>query len=380
MLITRYLFKNLVWAALFVAIALTMIIWLTQSLRFLELIVNADAPLRLFLTLVFLSLPKFLEVILPIALFAAVLFVYSRMISDNELIVMRACGLPPRSLARPAVVIANIFTAILFALTLWLSPACYVEMKNLRSSLETRYSTLLLREGVFNTLTENLTIYLRQRTKQGDLIGILIHDTSDKNHPPVTITARRGVLMAQENPPRVVVYNGLRQQRDLETGELGRLYFDQYAIEITPSRETAGLRVKDVKERNFIELFDHAGVQDDGKNGKTQLLAEAHSRVLMPLLALDFTLIGLALLLGGSFDRRGHSRKIIIAVILAAFLEGLFLGTANLAKQHLVAAALLYPLVLIPMALGFFALSGHGEKLGIFFRRLAGARPSEGLP
>ncbi len=44
MLVTRYLFKNLLTATLFVALTLTLVVWLTQSLKLLELVANSDAP------------------------------------------------------------------------------------------------------------------------------------------------------------------------------------------------------------------------------------------------------------------------------------------------------------------------------------------------
>src|SRR5262245_33901695 len=99
MLMTRYLMKNLLSATLFVALTLTAVIWLTQSLKLLELVANSDAPPLLFLKLVALSLPKFLEIILPLSLVTAILFVYNKMIMDNELIVLRSCGFDQYAMA-----------------------------------------------------------------------------------------------------------------------------------------------------------------------------------------------------------------------------------------------------------------------------------------
>ncbi|HRJ66403.1 MAG TPA: LptF/LptG family permease, partial [Alphaproteobacteria bacterium] len=102
MLTTRYLFKNLFSVTVFVAVTLSLVIWLTQSLKLLELVASSDAPPSLFLKLVALTLPRFLEVILPLALVTGILFTYNKMIMDNELVVMRACGFDQFTLARPA--------------------------------------------------------------------------------------------------------------------------------------------------------------------------------------------------------------------------------------------------------------------------------------
>ena len=54
-------------------------IWLSQSLRFVDLIVNKGVPATTFVYLTVLLFPSLLLVILPFALFCAVLFVYHRL-------------------------------------------------------------------------------------------------------------------------------------------------------------------------------------------------------------------------------------------------------------------------------------------------------------
>jgi lipopolysaccharide export LptBFGC system permease protein LptF len=51
--------KNLLSATLFIALTMTAVIWLTQSLKLLELVANSDAPPSLFIKLVAFSLPRF---------------------------------------------------------------------------------------------------------------------------------------------------------------------------------------------------------------------------------------------------------------------------------------------------------------------------------
>ena len=64
--------------------------------------VNGGAPLSLFLTLVILTMPGIVAVVLPIILFVAVAFVYNKLTVESELIVLRALGLSQWRLAQPA--------------------------------------------------------------------------------------------------------------------------------------------------------------------------------------------------------------------------------------------------------------------------------------
>ena len=104
--INRYILRQLAVGMVLVTIGLTAILWLTQSLRFVELTVNKGASVGTFIKLTLLVMPNFLTIILPVALFTVTLFTYNKMISDRELVVLRAAGLSHWALARPAMILA----------------------------------------------------------------------------------------------------------------------------------------------------------------------------------------------------------------------------------------------------------------------------------
>ena len=86
--LTRYILKQLVVGMVLVTSGLTILLWLSQSLRFIDLIVNKGVSATLFLRLTSMLLPGFLMVVLPIAIFTVVLFVYNKLAGDRELAVM----------------------------------------------------------------------------------------------------------------------------------------------------------------------------------------------------------------------------------------------------------------------------------------------------
>ena len=85
--ITRYIFRQLAIGTVLVSIALAFIVWLTQSLQFLQFIVSKGLSVTAWLKLTLLLLPSFLLTILPAALFFVVLFTYNKLTSDRELVV-----------------------------------------------------------------------------------------------------------------------------------------------------------------------------------------------------------------------------------------------------------------------------------------------------
>ena len=99
--ITRYIFRQLAIGTVLVSLALASIVWLTQSLQFLQFVINKGLAIGAWLKLTMLLLPWFISVILPAALFLVIVFVYNKLTMDRELVVAQAAGISRVGLARP---------------------------------------------------------------------------------------------------------------------------------------------------------------------------------------------------------------------------------------------------------------------------------------
>jgi len=374
MLMTRYLMKNLLQATVFVALTLTAVIWLTQSLKILDLVANSDAPFSLFVKLVALMLPKFLETILPVALVISVLFIYNRMIMDNELIILRSCGFDQRALARPALALGLALTLVLFGLTTYITPVSYTQMQEMRNSLKSEYSSFLLREGVFNTFGTDMTVYLRARQDNGDLVGLLIQDARDKKKPPVTITAKRGQLVMNGDVPNIIVYDGMRQQVENASGSISKLYFSRYTIEVNGLENGPQARNRDASERTLYELM-HPDLSNKYDRDHVEAFnIEAQGRLLSPFAALGYPLFALSALLLGPFNRRGQGRKVFWGAVGVVFLIIANMAVDNALKKHPGLMPLQYIIAFLPIIGGFYVLGGNGEMQVMNLLRRINAR------
>src|SRR6202012_4186110 len=83
------------------ALLMTCVILLTQSLRLLDLVINRGQSAPTFLYLTVLGLPSLLVIILPISFFFGTLFPLSRLNGDSELVVMASAGYSQRQLGAP---------------------------------------------------------------------------------------------------------------------------------------------------------------------------------------------------------------------------------------------------------------------------------------
>ena len=288
---TFYILRSLLTTAAGVTAALACAIWLSQSLRFLDFIVNRGLSVIDFLQLTLLLLPTVLMATVPVAALCAVIHTYNRLASDRELVALRTAGVSDWGLARPALILGVLFTAVGFALSLYLTPAGFRAFKDEQFLLRSDFSRVLLREGVFNRVGDDLTVYVRARDRNGRLLGILVHD--DRNpEAAVTMMAEWGALDANPREPMFVLGKGARQERSAD-GALTMLYFDSYALDLSPLVETPAARYREPKERYLHELLREPQTVND-RTYRDELVAEAHRRLVTPFDALALSLIAAA--------------------------------------------------------------------------------------
>ena len=369
--LTRYILRQCFGVMVFVTAALSAAVWLAQSLRLIDLIVNRGLSVDIFLYLAMLLLPRFLDIVLPIGVFIAVLFTFSRLTAESELVVMRAAGLSPMALTRPVLILAAVAFAILMSLSLYVLPVTSRAFKDLQFEIRNRFVSSLIQEGTFTTISDKLTFYIRNRDANGDVVGLLINDNRDPQRP-ITILAERAAFVDTAAGSRIVMVNGDRQQFDPQTRKLSVLTFERYTLDLDSLQDAPGVRFRGAQER-FLGglLFPPPGLDPLVRKSFS---VELHQRLLVPLSVLGFALIPLACLLPGEFSRRGQVRRIIVAIAAAFFYQTASLGVDDLAARFDQAMPLMYVVDLLPFAVGLTILLNRGIRFGLRWPAYAAAR------
>ena len=342
-----YIMGQIVGPLIVVVFSFTGVIWLTQSLRFIDLIINKGLSFGLFLYMTALLLPSLLSVILPIALFASVLYVYHQLVVDREIVVLKATGLSNAGLAVPAIGIAGVVMLVCYAVNLYLMPLGFHEFKNIQSQVRNSFASLLLREGVFN-------IYVRERGNDGELRGILVHEARASSEPS-TLMAESGKLVNTDDGPRLVLLNGNRQEIQAGNGELSLLYFERYAFDFGDVTGLDATRFKEAKERLLPDLLWPDDVVEE--RHRREFAAEGHRRLLTPVVSLLFVFVGLGALFSGDFNRRGSSWRLLVAVAAAISLQALTFSLMDLIVRAPDLIPLIYLLFAIMVGVAWYVVA-----------------------
>lgn len=345
---SKYIITRVVAPLAFVALGFTGLAWLTQSLRFVDLIINRGLGVGMFVYLSSLLLPSLISVVLPVALFAAVIFAFNRMTWDSEMIVLSNAGLSRWQIIRPIVHLSLVVMILGYSIAFYVMPASYRKFKDMQAFIRDNYASVLLQEGVFNTMIEGLTVYVRSR--DGSLLkGILVHDGRDVKSP-VTMMAEEGQLLNTPSGAQFLLINGNRQEMDSEQQQVSILHFDRYAVELSMFNSPVTNRVREAKERFLSELlFPEEAVPP---TMLIRLKVELHNRILWSFSALVAGILAASAFLGGQYNRRGQSRRVLIICVLCV---GYFVGLISLISslsQHgfAIIGAYIYCLVMLYFA------------------------------
>ena len=336
-LLDRYLFRQLALALLAVTVGLAALVWLTQSLRFIELVLDRGLSLAVFFELTSLLLPSFFSVILPITTFIVMLFVHLRLAGDRELVVMRSAGLSNWRIARPALALGLLVVAVMALLNFWLVPLSHTAFRQWQFEIRNQLVGVLLQEGVFSTLGNDLTVYARKREADGTLRGILVHDQREAGGA-VTILAQAGRIGQGADGPRVTLYDGVRQQ--LEKGASGApprltvLSFSENSVDLARVARNEETRSRDSRERSIAELLYPDPAEGLRPREIRRFRAEAHQRLASPLTAFSFALVGLAVALTGQFRRYGGGAGVALGIGIMVALLALGLTISNAAARR----------------------------------------------
>lgn len=359
--IERYIFRNAVIAFMACLVALTLVIWVTQILRELDLVTGKGQTFAIFLTVTMLSLPALITIIAPVALFIATLYVLNKLNGDSELIVMSAAGMAPGRLLRPFAVIMLAVSIVVAAMTLYLMPASFAALRDLITQIRADFVATIVKEGQFTTLESGLTFHFRQRA--GDaLLGIFMQDRRDPEKTTIYL-AERGQTVDVNGQSYLILEKGSVQRQEPNSRDSAIVTFERYAIDLSSFGENGGEIVYKPRERSTMELLFPNEEENYYKMQVGRFRAELHERFAAPLYTIAFTLIAFAALGEPRTTRQGRGSAMaaaLVAVVLVRIAG--FAASSALVRTPAAVVGVFGAPILGSLGALFLIFGGHSLK------------------
>ncbi|HUZ67549.1 MAG TPA: LPS export ABC transporter permease LptF [Beijerinckiaceae bacterium] len=340
-LVERYILRNAALAFLAGLAALTGVIWITQSLRQVDLLTTKGQTLLIFFALTGLTLPSLIVVIAPIALFIGVVYTLNRLNGDSELVILSAAGVSPGRLLRPFLVLTTAVMLLVASMSLWAMPASFNEIRDLVMKIRADFLTRVVREGSFASLTDGFVFHYRERGPDGSLRGIFMQDRRDPNRIN-TYLAQMGATVETNHHNFLVLENGSVQRQTRGDRDPAIVLFDRYAIDLAQFGPAGQGAARKPRERSTLDLLRLNPKDPYVKQHLGDFRAELNDRLVNPLYALVLGLIGFATQSEARTTRQGRGATIGAAVAAVLVLRGAGFWASALASDHVWALLLVY--------------------------------------
>lgn len=230
MIIFRYLSRELFTSMAAVTGILLMILMSSRLIYQLTAAAAGKIPLEIVFFTLLLRMPSFLEMILPLALFIAILLAYGRLYAESEMTVLTATGFSNKKLLGYTLLPAGVITLLVAFFSLYLSPMGAQKMEDLYRKQASMTEFELLAPGRFQSTSKGTRVTYTES---------LSDDKSKMNN--VFIADGNTLLLAESGTQRVNPDTGSRflelhngKRFDITPGQLDAeiLDFELYGVKI----------------------------------------------------------------------------------------------------------------------------------------------------
>ena len=351
----RYIFRQMLRTSFAVMLTLVGIMWLFQTIRILELVINRGAPMTDFLLMSVTVIPLWLTIAIPISVFVAVMWVFHRALVDRELLVAQASGRSAIQLARAPIALGVLFTTFLVINSVFLLPLSFGVYKEVQFKLRNTIPTVMLQDNVFIDVVDGMTMLIGKKYKDGHAENVFIHDEKTDG-VILTMTAKAGRFIEKDGKPAVILNDGHRFELSQDKQSGATLMFDTHTVSITPRDRKQSTRMPiEMNEDRISNLLNpDASPQAVYVN---QRVAEGHYRIASPFLAFALIMIASTGVLHGQIRRSNLSGRTIATIATGILCISAIVSARSLATTSPFMIPLIYLSMLVPSA-GLLILLG----------------------
>lgn len=314
MIIFRYLCREILSATIAVCVILLLVLMSGRFVKYLAKAVTGDMESGVIFAMIGYRIPGFLELTLPLAFFLAVLLSFGRLHIQNEMSVLKACGVSEKRLTGYTLILALFFAAITAWLSLSVAPSGMAKAEALQKAEKQRSELDKLMPKKFYSLAGGKGVtYAEGVTEDRELdevfLAMAVGSEENNDRSLVLVLADKGRQKQAESTDNgaaeryLVLDKGYRVEGIPGQHDYQITYFEEY-----------GSRLEDSVPLNTEPKTDAITTQALLDSDDLELQATLQWRLSIPLLVLVVTL--LAIPLARTNNRQGRFGKLLPAIVL----------------------------------------------------------------
>lgn len=303
-ILDRYIFREIAQSWLAVTVVLLAILLTNQFARVLGDVAKDKLPKDAIFQIIGLTALQYLTILVPIALFLAIMLALGRLYRDSEMPAMMACRIGPVDILRPLSWLLIPLALAVGWLATEISPNALSQIERIGVEARRQADLASIEPGRFTAdSSEGAVVYAENVLGPGSVENVFLQRQDESNIE--VVIAERGEQVESDDPNMryFVLHNGRRYEGIPGTSEFRVMEFAEHGIPYRlPNLADPELEPRAMKTADLIRSTD------------AEELAELHWRVGIPLAT--FVLAIFAVPLSRSQPRQGRYGRLAIGLLV----------------------------------------------------------------
>ncbi|MDT6940467.1 LPS export ABC transporter permease LptF [Brucella pseudogrignonensis] len=335
------------------------ITWTVQVLQRVDFLTTSGQSIQTIIQFTSLLIPSAIPLVMPFALIIAITQTLSTMNQDSELVVINASGAPRSAVMRPILMLAAIISVVSFLVANYIDPYARMNMRAMIANASADLLNVVVQEGNFRKLSDNLYIQIAERRGDGSIGGLFIADSRDPSLDLIYYAAD-GNIASTPTGDMLLMQNGEVQRRSVSDGTVSIIKFNSYAFDLSQFTSAGDDFVIYAKDRPLSYLLNPDPNDPVLQTRPLRYKAELNRRLTEWLYPIVFAMIALAF----AGDSRSHREARVsasfsaISTALLIYWAGYFSADRADKDETYIVAMYLVPLGVI-LITGFSLLTGR---------------------
>ena len=324
-LIFRKLSLDILQFFLISSFSVTFIIWIIQAVNLLDLVSDDGHSLNVYFYFTSLSLPKIFSRTIIFVFFISIFYIITKYNSSNELIVFWNNGIKKIYFINFILKFSIIFLLLQLILNLLIVPKAqnlgriYIKESNID------FLPRLISEKKFINVVTNLTIFVEEYKKNGELNKIYINEKIDEGNKTKIIVAKNGRIIKKDNNFILRLFNG--GITNIEKDKTYKINFSEtdYDFSNFSTKTVTVQKIQEIDSFVLLKCIKNYYYEKKFNNIKCQtrtfksVSEELYKRLILPFYTLIIALVAVSLIL------EPKSKYLIKFHKLNIFLLGVFI-------------------------------------------------------
>ncbi len=310
MILRRAFVREVLLTSVAVTLVMLMIFIVVRALGFLRQAAEGMIPVDSIFLLLLLKVMTYMDVILPLMVFVAILMVLDRWSRDNETVIMAASGYSPGHLLKPAAFLLMVSALVVGGFSFYLSPLAVRVGGAIEHEFRTGKEVSGIMAGVFTETRNGRGVYFVE-TADNDLSvyeHVFIYGSDATQDGVVVAATARQEQDSKSGDRFLVLENGVRFEGVPGDPAYRVIEFESYSIRLLP--DLVPEPPVPLRGRRNQELWQQYGLVGYGALARSELHWRLSKVVVLPVMIL------FALGLGHISPGRGRLPAIIAALAI----------------------------------------------------------------